>query len=465
MKKKLLWLAVPVLILALVLTFLFLPKQPPNPWPALQKGYQYAFPLVLMHTTREKMTNTVDATHLQAPVNQFIHAAALASAESRDVVTPNVDTVYSQVWLDLSDAPVVLKKPQVQRYCSFAVLDAYTNCVAVLGTGGDGQAENTYLLTGPGYQGDVPAGMTQVSLPTNMGWIIGRTLCSGPEDLPQVHRIQDAMWVGPLPQYETGADPERGSFDPNLNGAVPLERVLAMTPAEFFQLANTLMAANPPAPEDGPLMQTLAKVGIGPGLAFDPSILGSDGARQWKAMLSGLRDTLVADSAPYLVQNGIWSCYGAPIAEFGTAYSYRTLVALAGLGANPVSVAIYPKAMTDSEGNRLNGANGYVLRFEKGMLPPVEEQGFWSITAYNSADDLLIENPIGRYCINDRSDVVYGEDGSLEIYLQTEPPAQELLSNWLPVCEGEFHLHLRIYLPEAAALDGDWAAPGILPAK
>ncbi len=429
-------------------------------WSLLSEAYEFVFPLVLMDATRGKMTNTVEATNLQAPSNQFIHAAALANADSKDVVTPNVDTVYSQVWLDLKAEPVVLQKPSTDRYCSFAVLDAYTNCVTVLGTGGDGQEANTYIITGPDYLGDLPNGMTQISLPTNMGWIIGRTLCNGSEDLTNVRNIQNEMWVGTLAAFETGVAPESGSFDPALN-EIPLERVLSMTPTEFFTLANELMADNPPTEADAPLMGRLEALNIGPGLTFDPKVLGDDASAQWKTMLENLRTELVEASESYLVQNGIWSCYGSPIADFGIAYSYRSLVALAGLGANPVSVAVYPKAMTDSAGHRLTGENTYVLRFEADMLPPVEEMGFWSITAYDSSNDLLIDNGIDRYCLNDRSNLIYGEDGSLEIYLQADPPAEEFLSNWLPICEGEFHLHLRLYLPEESVLDGRWTAPQI----
>lgn len=431
-------------------------------WALLSEAYEFVFPLVLMDATKAKITNTVEATNTQAPVNQFIHAAALASADSKDVVTPNVDTVYSQVWLDLKVEPVVLKKPAVERYCSFAVFDAYTNCIAMLGTGGDGGEENTYLITGPDYSGDLPDGMTQVSLPTNMGWIIGRTLCNNPEDLTNVHNIQSEMWVGTLSAFETGSAPESGSFDPDLNG-IPLERVLSMTPTEYFARANTLMADNPTAEADAPLMDRLKALNIGPGLTFDPNVLGKEAAEQWKVMLGGLRTKLVEDSEPYLVKNGIWSCYGAPIAEFGTAYSYRSLIALAGLGANPVSAAVYPKAMTDSQGQRLTGEKSYVLRFEADMLPPTQNMGFWSITAYDSSNDLLIDNAIDRYCLNDRSSLIYGEDGSLQIYLQADPPAEECLSNWLPVCDGEFHLHLRLYLPQESVFDGRWTAPEILP--
>ena len=134
-----------------------------------------------------------------------------------------------------------------------------------------------------------------------------------------------------------------------------------------------------------------------------------------------------------------------------------------GFGANPVSIAVYPKTDRDAQGGRLHGANRYVLRFEKDGLPPVEENGFWSVTAYDSATNLLIDNPLDRYCINDRSAVKYNEDGSLEILVQHEPPAEESRSNWLPVNADQFHLVMRIYLPGKTVLANEWKTPVILP--
>ena len=103
-----------------------------------------------------------------------------------------------------------------------------------------------------------------------------------------------------------------------------------------------------------------------------------------------------------------------------------------------------------------------MLHFEADELPPVATQGFWSLTAYNSADDMLIDNPIDRYCINDRSEVEYNADGSLDIYIQCSAPDADKQSNWLPVCEGEFHLYLRMYLPDSDVLGGEWVAPQIV---
>ncbi len=423
-------------------------------WDLLREGYIFTFPLVLVHTTRARIT-------AQTPVNRFNHAKNLATARDTNVVTPNVDTVYSQVWLDLAEDAVVLVRPEAARFCSFEVLDAYTNCVAILGTGGDGQHACSYLLTGPAWQGDVPAGMVQVPLPTSMGWIIGRTICSGEGDMENVRALQEEMWVGTLTEHRTGIAAEPPAAQSAGTGT-PLQQVLAMGPAAYFQLANDLMARNPPADADAPLIARLAAVGIGPGLDFDPAVLGANAAADWQGMLTALRPELIAASLPYQVQNGLWSSFGAPIAEFGTAYEYRALVALAGLGANPVSVAVYPKAMNASDGSRLTGAGRYVLHFEADALPPVKDMGFWSVTAYDSSNDLLIGNELDRYCINDRSELAWNDDGSLDIYLQAEAPQDVPLSNWLPVCKGEFHLHLRIYLPDESVLNGQWRAPEIL---
>ena len=93
------------------------------------------------------------------------------------------------------------------------------------------------------------------------------------------------------------------------------------------------------------------------------------------------------------------------------------------------------------------------------MLPPVLPGGFWSVTAYGT-DSFLIPNSINRYCINDRSSVTYNEDGSLDILLQNEEP-KELQSNWLPVGSDDFHLIMRIYLPDMDRILNTWTVPKI----
>ena len=203
------------------------------------------------------------------------------------------------------------------------------------------------------------------------------------------------------------------------------------------------------------LLKKLSAINVGAGKTFDAALLGEGAAERWTQMLQGLRATLAADGAKYAQKLGQWIYYGKPIGDFGTEYTYRAMVALVGLGANTVDVAIYPKTAVDETGAALTGEKKYTLHFE--TLPPTLEGGFWSVTAYGE-DDFLIDNSIDRYCINDRSDFKLNADGTLDIILSKDAP--EDTSNWLPVSDGEFHLFMRIYVPDMTALDS-WQPPVI----
>ena len=417
-------------------------------WDLVGEAYTYALPLVIMEATKTSSTNTETPVTGRAPVNQLIHAQKLADAQSKLVVTPNVDTVYTQAWLDLSAEPMVYVMPKADRFFNVQVLDAWTNTTTVLEKAG------TYAFTSSGWKGDLPDGVTRVDVPTSMVWLIARVVLSGQEDLPNVYDIQQKMQLMPLSAYEKGGEymAPKGTYTVE-NDFVPVEKVLSMSPKEFFDTANTLMLANPPAAADADVLKKFVTINVGPGMAFDTSILTEDVAASWKEMLQRLRENLVADAEKYSVKLGQWKYFDAPIGDFGTEYNYRALVALAGLGANTVNVAIYPKTNIDDTGAVLTGEKNYVMHFD--TLPPTLKGGFWSVTAYGS-DDFLIENPIDRYCVNDRSDFKCNEDGSLDITLSKEQP--EDTSNWLPVSDGEFHLYMRIYTPDMTAFK-NWNPP------
>jgi len=432
-------------------------------WETVADAYTFTFPLVLMDATAKASTNTEDATDSKAPVNQLIHSRHLANAASKAVVTPNVDTVYTQSFLDLSGDALVFHKPDADRFLSVELLDAYTNSAAILGTGGDTQAAETYLITGPDFSGKIPDGLIRVSMPTNSGWMLVRTVVDNEGDLENVYALQAEMELIPLAAFLDGdVDyiPPKGNYDPG-NDFVPVEHVLGMDPSEYFDLANSLMEHNAPSKADAPALESFSEISVGPGLAFDPSVLGEDAQQRWNEMLEGLEENWMRQSGEFTKQMGAWTFLGEPIAEFGTEYAFRALVALGGLGANPVSVAIYPKSETTDNGDTLDGANNYIIHFGQDMIPPVEEYGFWSVTAYGN-DDFLIDNPLNRYLINDRSDVTYNDDGSLDIFVQADPPEENSDgNNWLPVVEGPFHLYLRIYLPGENIFNGEWQAPNV----
>lgn len=434
------------------------PEESEDNWKIIEDVYIFAFPLVLVDATAANATNTVAPTDTKAPVNQMIHASKLADADTKSVVTPNVDTVYTQVFFDLSEDAMVYQKPAADRFFSIELLDAYTNSAAILGTGGDTQDEKTYLIAGPDFDGEVPDGMELVQLPTNNAWMIARIMVENSADLENVYAIQDAMELTPLAAYGRESDLPEGAYDESKD-YVPIEHVFSMTPQEFFSRANELMVKNPPTEADQAMVEKMESISVGAGLLFDASILGEDAANRWTGMLNGLEGKLLESSSDFMVQTGIWEFFGEPIAEFGTEYDYRTLIAIGGLGANPVSVAIYPQATHDDDGQVLNGENTYILHFNE--APSVEEYGFWSLTAYGE-DKFLIDNSLDRYPVNDRSDLKFNEDGSLDILMQADPPEDEtIMNNWLPVKPEQFHLYLRVYLPDSNMLGGDWLAPSI----
>ena len=414
-------------------------------WELVSDAYIYAFPLVLTDATKTMSTNTDGSVTGRAPVNQINHAKKLADASFRTVVTPNVDTLYSQAWLDIGAEPMVYVLPETDRFCNVQLLDAWTNTAAVLDKAG------AYAIALPSWEGELPEGVTRVDVPTATVWTIARIVLSGNEDLPNVYAIQEHMRLLPLSAYLEGGDyiAPAGTYAKE-NDFVPVNKALSMSPAEFFNTANALMQINPPAEVDAKLLEKLAAINVGQGMTFDASILGADAAERWTQMLKGLRATLSAESANYAQNLGQWIYFGRPIGDFGTAYTYRAMVALVGLGANTVDVAIYPKTHTD-----VTGEKTYTIHFE--TLPPTLEGGFWSVTAYNE-ENFLIDNPIDRYCVNDRSAYRLNEDGTLDITLSKEAP--EDTSNWLPVSDGEFHLFMRIYLPDMTALE-TWEAPVI----
>lgn len=227
-------------------------------WEMVSEAYIYAFPLVLTDATKTLSTNTDGTMTGRAPINQFNHAKKLADASFRTVVTPNVDTVYSQAWLDISTEPMVYVLPETDRFCNVQLLDAWTNIAAVLDKAG------AYAIALPGWEGELPDGVTRVDVPTATMWSITRTVLSGNEDLPNVYAIQEQMQLLPLLAYVQGGEyaAPQGAYKEE-NDFVPVNKVLSMTPAEFFNTANALIQVNPPADADKELLKKLSAINVG----------------------------------------------------------------------------------------------------------------------------------------------------------------------------------------------------------
>jgi hypothetical protein len=421
------------------------------------EAYLYGYPLVMMETTR------VHSAKYIGPENQLRLVRQFPNAKFKDVVRPNVDTLYTTAFISMKKGPWVFDMPaNHKRYELMPFMDAWTNVFASPGTRTSDKQGATFLIVGPDWDGPVPKGMTLLKSPTDMVWLIGRTQTNGVADFSVVHELQNRLrltkWEADSATPPAGTDSHKrvlpdwqASTEPAL---APVAQMKALGTAEFFNRLMQLMVSNPAAPEDAPLLARLAQLDIQAGKAVHLSWynLLSFSIGRWIAhqrVMKGL------NTKP---QDGSWSVPPLNLGRYGTDYNTRAAVAMVGLGANLPEDALYPNSVLDHQGQPLHGKHRYRLHFAADALPPVK--AFWSITAYG-ADEFLIDNPAQRFALGDRDPLVFNADGSLDLWVQATPPIQKTsAANWLPVqMDAPFLLNARLYWPEAKALNGDWKMP------
>jgi hypothetical protein len=433
---------------------------------ALEIGVEavvYGLPLVIMDITKLKTSNVAVPAEFAAPVNQFVNVKEFPDASFTDVVRANVDTLYSRAWLDLYNEPIVLSVPDTNdRYYLMPMLDGWTNVFSSPGKRTTETKAGNFAIVGPRWQGTLPPGVTEIKSTTNMVWIIGRTQTNGPKDYAAVHTIQNQYRLTPLSAFGKPYTPPPGVVDPNVDMKTPpVEQVAKMSAAAFFSRLAALMKDNPPPPEDAPALAKLAKIGVVPGQDFDPSKLDPAVARGLKKSVSTALEKLQAAAKEVGAPLNGWRVPPMILGKYGTDYGARAVVALIGLGANLPDDAVYPTAFVDGDGKPLNGANRYVLHFEKDQTPPVN--AFWSVTMYN-AQSFFAANPINRYAISSWMPLKRNTDGSVDILIQKDSPGKDEEPNWLPAADGNFSVTMRMYWPNEkppSILDRSWKIPPV----
>jgi hypothetical protein len=425
----------------------------------------YGYPLVTMEYTRRVMTNTAAPHGTHAPMGQFVRMRTYPTAAFRDVTAPNADTLYSTAWLDLTKEPFVLSLPDMgDRYFLMPMLDGWTNVFEVPGTRTTGNKAQTFAITGPGWKGELPAGMKQLKAPTNMVWILGRTYCTGtPEDYAACHAVMDKYDLRPLSAVGKAYTPPPGTVDPAVDTKTAVrDQVDRLDGAAFFALLAKLMADNPPAAADVPIVARMATIGVVPGKPFDAAKLDPAVAKAVAAAPKAGQARIMAQARTGgTVENG-W-LFTTKAGVYGTDYPQRAFITAIGLGANRPQDAVYPTSTADAAGKKYSGANKYVIHFDKGQTPPAA--GFWSITMYDAAY-FFVDNPLNKYTVSPRNALKYNPDGSLDVYIQHESPGKDKEANWLPAPKGEFVLMMRLYRPREtppSILDGSWKVPPVKP--
>jgi hypothetical protein len=426
------------------------------------EAHLYGFALVFNLEQVIRATTVGFGTMQGSPFNSFTHATTLATAADT-FVSVNNDTVYSLGQLDLGVGPLVLHVPDAAgRYHVLQFVDAWTNNFAYVGTRATGDGPADYFLTPPGWSGEVPDGMTRIAVPTRVATIVGRWACDGEDDLPAVAALQEALTLRP---HAADAPDAVGVPAPDHEVADDLL---------FFEKARTWIAAFPPSDAEQELQARFAPLGLldDESPYRDPSdelratlIAGVQASGRQMEEVSRHGGTPVNGWQVFLhifdynldhfelgtIDDPAWK-----IADRTTAHAIRAVAARVGLWGNHAYEAAYVQTYLDDQGEQLNGSRRYELHFDD--LPPVG--AFWSLTMYDMPDYFLVDNPIARYSIGDRTPGIrYGDDGSLTITMSTDEPGDA--ANWLPAPAGDFRPMIRMYMPGEAVLDGRYQLPAI----
>jgi len=398
--------------------------------------------------------------------NVFTHYRQLVDPSYQYGTSMNRDTLYSIALTYLGDGPLVFTFPENPdgRYFSIQFTEWYTDTVGYLSQRTVGKKAAAYLVHPLGWEGEVPEGIDGVlESPTPWMVTVGRTYTSNtPEDLNIVHQIQDGYRIYPLSEW--------GKANPRT--AAPITDVLDAFPAEdplaAMKLLDAAMRENPPSARDAALMQQFALVNIGPlasggidnldessraGLARASTEAQAYLEKVSKQLGSITNQNKVVNGWTYNPQN--W----CRMAESGDFLGRSATQSLSGGIENCVEEAVKLRVFTDQNGNDLNGADRYVLKFSKEQIPQVD--AFWSITLYDNNYNLVLSSS-NKFAIRDIDpDLKYGEDGSLTIYLQNQPP-EEANTNWIPTPDSSnFNLFFRAYLPAQSFIDQTYVPPAV----
>jgi len=422
-----------------------------------EEGFIYGLPIVMNYAVMNEFVVDKNSGQYKAPFNTISNEARVFTYKDTAVVTPNSDTPYSMLWLDLRAEPMVISVPAVEksRYYSVQLTDGNTYNYGYIGSRATGTEPGDYLVAGPEWKGQLPVGIKQVFQSTTpFALTIFRTQLFNAEDMPNVVKVQAGYKAQPLSAFlKQPAPPATPKVD-----FVPA--TTAGIKANFYQYLDAALQFVPASPEDKDVRARLASIGIGPGKTFEFKDLSlehkaaillamKDGdAKVDKFLASGLKNingwkvgSVFGDNAFY---NGNWLM--------------RAAAAKGGIYGNNAVEAMYPMTRVDATGETLDGSkHNYTLTFPAGHLPPVN--AFWSVTMYDGKSQLLIENPINRYLINSPMlpNMKKNMDGSLTLYIQKDSPGADKEANWLPAPNDTIYLVMRLYWPKTEA-------PSILPA-
>jgi hypothetical protein len=439
-----------------------------------EEAYIYGFPMIANYKALYQFNVDKTSSQYKGPFNQIINEARVFTYKDTAIVTPNSDTPYSLAMLDLRAEPIVLCVPAVEkgRYYSIQLVDMYTFNYGYMGSRATGNDAGCYMVSGPDWKGDLPAGIKKVfPSETQFSMAVYRTQLFNPDDMDNVKKVQAGYVVEPLSTFlKQPAPPAAPAID-----WAPFTDDNFKT--NFAQTLDFLLQFAPPtgaAEVEKPLRAKFASIGIGSGKKFNFADLSLEHKAAVGLAIKEGFDKIEAESKSIGKNVNGWQV-GAGFGDrdfFKGNFLLRAGAAKAGIFGNDAIEAVYPLGKLDNKGEELDGSkHNYTVTFAKGEFPPVN--AFWSITMYDGKTQLLIENPINRYLIN--SPMLPGlkknADGSLTIYIQKDSPGKDKEPNWLPAPNGPIFIVMRLYWPKEVPPsvlppgDGTWQPPMVMATK
>jgi hypothetical protein len=433
-----------------------------------EEGFIYGLPIVMNYAVMNEFAVDTKSSQFKAPFNQLNSMHRVATYEDTAVVTPNSDTPYTTLWLDLRAEPMVLSVPAVAkaRYYSVQLIDGNTYNFGYIGSRATGSEPGSYLVVGPDWKGETPAGIKKVfSATTPFALTVYRTQLFNPADMPNVEKVQTGYKAQPLSTFLKQPPP---------SAAPKIDFLPATTEGikkNFYEYLDAALQFVPPSAEDKDVRARLASIGIGPGKTFEFKDLSLE---HKAAVLLGMKEG--DDKVDKWLASGMKNVNGWSVGSFfGDRAFYkgdwlmRAGAAKGGIYGNDALEATYPMTRVDAKGETLDGSkHNYTITFPAGQLPPVN--AFWSVTMYDGKSQLLIKNPINRYLINSPmlSGMKKNADGSLTIYIQKDSPGNAKEANWLPAPNDTIYLAMRLYWPKETPPSilppgsGTWQPPAIV---
>jgi len=436
-----------------------------------EEGFIYGLPIVMNYAVMYEYAVDKNSGQFKAPFNQIKNEARVFTYKDTAIVTPNSDTPYSFAWLDLRAEPVVLCVPEVEkgRYYVVQLVDSYTFNYAYIGSRATGNGGGCYMVAGPDWHGETPAGIKKVFRCETQFSLAGyRTQLLGPDDMDNVKKIQAGYKVQTLSAFlgKPAPPPAPAINFPKINKE--------MVKTGFFDYLNFSLQFCPPVPEEKEIRAKLARIGIEPGKKFDFKDFSPE---KKAAVISAMKDgeekvdKAVANTGKNINGWRVGSALGDR-AFFHGNWLLRAAAAKAGIYGNSAIEAVYPFTRDDADGQPLDGSmHNYTLTFGADEYPPVN--AFWSVTMYDGKTQLLIKNPINRYLVNSPMlpNMKKNADGSLTLYIQKDSPGKDKESNWLPAPNDLIYLVMRLYWPKTEPPsilppgEGTWKPPGIVKVK